>query len=383
MRSIRPQTVTLAVLAILFGLGAAWAAKQVLLAKREAPPQVAAVTPPEPTVALLVVQSNLAADARIREQDVGQVPVSLEKLNAKLKEKNISLESALKFKQQAVGRILKTAKPAGSWLTTDDFYEIGTVPQLKLKPEMRAVTLRIDDAAISNSIRTGCLIDVLLTAENPDDGTKLTRRLVTAVEVLSPPVSEGASPSVVTSVSGKSYIVLAATPEQANRLALAQQLDGTITVSLCALPASGNAEKLDPNRVNAILSNGDYQVGVRDLLNLPPRPAAPAPPERIIVEQIRGNRVEYVVFTGDNERLSEEEARQGALPAAGGNAVVARPAKRCKKCEEAAKKRAEEAKRRNAPEGPAPSPTPGPTPAPRSLRVAPPSNPAPVSPTTA
>ncbi len=71
MRSIRPQTVTLAVLAILFGLGAAWIAKQILLSKREQPAVQAA--PPPQMVPVLVLQSNLDADALIRGQDVAVV----------------------------------------------------------------------------------------------------------------------------------------------------------------------------------------------------------------------------------------------------------------------------------------------------------------------
>ena len=125
MRSIRPQTITLAVLAILFGLGAAWAAKQVLLAK-QAPP-VVQTPPPAPRVPLLVLQSNLAADARIGARDVASAQEPLQKL----KERNIPLDKALKFSQQAVGRILKHAKPAGSWLTEDDFYELGTAHAVK------------------------------------------------------------------------------------------------------------------------------------------------------------------------------------------------------------------------------------------------------------
>ncbi|MEI8373547.1 MAG: RcpC/CpaB family pilus assembly protein [Planctomycetota bacterium] len=167
-------------------------------------PEPVAEAPPPPMATLLIVQSNLVADARIREQDVGQVAESLEKPN----KRNVPLEKVFKSKQQAVGRILKKSKSAGSWLTEEDFYEVGKGPQLKLKEGHRAVTVRIDDPAISGSIiRTGCLVDVILTAENPDDSTKLTRRLVSGVEVLSPPVSDGGMPNSVTSASDTSSTV--------------------------------------------------------------------------------------------------------------------------------------------------------------------------------
>ena len=134
---------------------------------------------------------------------------------AVIRQRNIPLEKAFQFKQQAVGRILKKAKLAGSWLTEDDFYPVGKGPQLKLKEGYRAVNLRIDDPAISsNVIQAGCLVDVIFTTDNPDDYSKLTRRLASGLEVLSPPVSEGSVPNSVDHGPGdrglhskKSYIV--------------------------------------------------------------------------------------------------------------------------------------------------------------------------------
>ena len=368
---------TLAVLAILFGLGAAWAAKQVLLAKREQP-VVQQAAPREAMASLAVLQRNMPADARLLDIDVEQVQQSA----AKLKQGNVPLDKVFQYKRQALGRVLKKAKPAGSWLTEDDFYPLGKGPPLKLKEGFRAVTVRIDDPAISSSIiRAGSLVDVIFTTENPDDFSKMTVRLASGVEVLSPPVTEGGLSNSVTSVAKKNYIVLAATPKQANDLAEAQQMDGTISVSLCAAPDSGDGSRLDKKRFDAIFSVGDYRVDERTLLNLPPRPGPPAQPERIVVEQIRGDKINYVVFTGDNERVSQEEARLHTLPAAGGKTAAANPPdKKCKACEEAARKAARErAKRQGGGLSPVPGPSPNPTPAPRGLpEVAPPeSGPAP------
>ena len=58
------------------------------------------------------------------------------------------------------------------------------------------------------------MVDVIFTTENPDNNLKTTQCLATALEVLSPPVSEGSVPNTVTTVAKKSYIVLAATPAQ-------------------------------------------------------------------------------------------------------------------------------------------------------------------------
>ena len=363
MRSIRPQTVTLAVLAILFGLGAAWAARQVLLTRQQTVAQPAPA-PAEPREPLLVMQANLVAGARVREQDVGQVLEPVEKLKAV----NI-LGKAFEFKQQAVGRVLKKEKLARAWLTEEDFYPVGKEPQLQLKQGYRAVNLRIDDPAVSSSmLQPGSLIDVILTTENPDNSSKLTERIVSGIEVLSPPVSEGSIPTSVTAVGKKSYVLLAATPDQASRLALAQDVDGTISVALCAPRNSDSGDQLNANRVDAILSKGDYAITVRDLLHLPPLAGPPPPPERIVVEQIRGTKIDYVVFTENDERVEEEKTRQASLPASA-KAAGAKPAKKCKNCGKGAKA-----------QGGSPTPTPGPTPTPTPAPQGSPDSPSPKPP---
>jgi len=353
MRSIRPQTVTLAVLAIMFGLGAMYFARQILLARRELPVVQPAPAPQEPMAPLLVLQTNLPGDSRIRDQDVGQVSESL----ARLKEKEVPLDKALKFKQQAVGRILKTAKTAGSWLTTEDFYEVGKGPELKLKPGFRAVTVRVDDPAISSSvIQAGCLVDVIYTGENPDDGTKLSHCICSALEVLNSPVSEGGQPNSVMAVGGKSYVVLAANAEDATRLAEANKADGAISLTLRAVKSPEH--RPDSTGIDIVPGERDYKVTERDLLNLPPPRSPPPAPERIVVEQIKGNKIDYVVFTGDEVRLTEEEALRSAVPAAAHSPTAAAAAPKTKKCKTCGKTKGHSG-------GAAPSGTPNPTPAPK------------------
>ena len=166
-------------------------------------------------------------------------------------------------------------------------------------------------------------------------------------------------PTSVTAVGKKSYILLAATPDQAKRLAKAQDLDGTISVALCTTPSSKSGDQLDASRVDAILSKDDHAITVRDLLHLPPLPAPPAPPERIVVEQVRGTKIDYVVFTQNDERIDQERARQASLPATA-NATAAKPVKKCKNCNKGIKAQ-------GGP--PTPGPTPMPAPAPQGRRI--------------
>jgi hypothetical protein len=175
----------------------------------------------------------------------------------------------------------------------------------------------------------------------------------------------------------KSYIIVAATPDQATWLAQAQQMDGTISVTLCAVPKKDDEEEPGPDRVNVVPRRRDVVVTERELLGLPPRAAPESElPERIVVEEIRENKLTYVVFDGDDERLTHEKAWQDSLPAsakgpAASAGTAVKPKKPpCKKCEEAKKKAAAKAKAKaqggsEPTPTPAPGATPTPTPAPR------------------
>ena len=183
---------------------------------------------------------------------------------------------------------------------------------------------------------------MIFTATNPDDASKLTRRLASALEVLGPPVHEGGGVATpLTTVSGKSYLVVAATPEQADRLALAQRDGGND--QRIAVRRAGQQRRNPPGCPAGQcrwLSRGDYPIGERALLGLPPPAGPPAPPERTVVETIRGDKITYVVFTGDDVRLSQEEAVRGKSPAGMANAAAPKSGKKCKKCEEAKQKAA-------------------------------------------
>ncbi len=344
MRSIRPQTVTLAVLAIIFGLGAALIAKMVLQTRPvvEVPPPAAV----EPTEYVLCVQANLPMNARIREGDVGVVQATVKKL----KDKNVP--DMFRSKQQAIGRIVKTEKGlmAGSLISEADLYKLGDVPTIKLREGYRVVTLRVDDPVVSsNIIQAGCLVDITITIDPPDDGTMITRRLVHAIKVLSPPVSEGGTQTSISTVGGKAYIVLEATPEQATRLTLAQQLGGTISASLCGLPGSAP----EPAVSEPLSNNSSNSIDVRELLGLAGPVKPPEPPERRVVEVYTGTKLSFAVFNENGVNADTEEAQQNAQGSVS-TPTSSRPSggkKPCKDCEKKAKE-AERARQKNMRLGP-------------------------------
>jgi Flp pilus assembly protein CpaB len=371
MRSIRPQTVTLAILAILFGLGAAYFARQILNSRQ--PPVVQApppAPPPEPSDKLLILQSNLQANTRISEQDVGEVTETL----VRMKEKSVPVDkesgrpapNVLKYRQQAVGRVLKTAKAAGSWLTKDDFFEIGE--EFKLPPGMNAVYVRVDDPPASSTslFQAGCFVDVIFTGENPNDGTKLTRRLASRVRVISSPVSDRTRANLQGAAPAKYYIALAVSPKVANLLHMAHQMNGTISVSLCAVQ-SEEAMPIDPKAGTGLLPpESDFRVTEWDLLDLSPpaTPVPPLPPVRYVVEEIRGKQIGYAIFNEDNVRVEQEDALQSSLPPPPAGTAGPTPARKKADCPTCGKDKKKPGSQGN----PAPSNPPSPVPAPQHFR---------------
>jgi Flp pilus assembly protein CpaB len=296
-------------------------------------------------IAVVILQKNLPKDTWIREPDVALARETVAKLNAM----HAPLSKCFIYPQQAIGRILKAPKAAGSWLTDDDFYPVGTGPYFKLKPGFRDVILRVDDPAIvSGMLHAGSYVDVIFTGENPDDQSKVTERLCSGLEVIRPPVTQEGVSNIVTTIKDKNYIHVAATPAQATQLELAQRMEGTISVTLTSPPPDSTAAPVPLE--NEMAASTGNQITERQLLHLPPPPAPPQPPERTVIQEYRGNKVSYVVFNGDDEPVAEEEVRQKSLPASA-KAAAAPAGKKCKTC----------GKKKGS--GATPAPTPVPTPA--------------------
>ena len=135
------------------------------------------------------------------------------------------------------------------------------------------------------------------------------------------------------------------------------------------MPKRDDEEDLESDRVNVVpAGSGDALITERSLLNLPPRAAPPAQPERKFVEVWRADKFSFVAFNGDDEPLSLEKARQDAAGAAGTKKTAAQPAKKpCKNCEKNKKKAEAKASGGGGEPTPAPDTTPTPTPAARGI----------------
>ena len=247
MRSVRPQTVTLIVFAILLALASAIVFKTFLLTPR---PVVQAPPPPPPDlVQALVWQSNLPVNARIRDSDVAvkQLPRGLVKTGA------------LVFLEQVRGRICKVPIAAANVVMVSDFYDMqkDKPPTWHdvLPPDHRVLPLRVDDPSFSPTmLQPNSYIDVSLTIDRPDNDIRTTTLLVHGIQVVSPPVTDGGVPNIVSAThDGKVSINVSVTGEQAAKLTQAQQSGGLISVSLLPGPPTEGDVAVNPIDTNGLL----------------------------------------------------------------------------------------------------------------------------------
>ena len=302
MKPVRPVTVTMGVVAILFGLATTYGARRLLEPK---PAPAAQPEAAKPMATVVVAQTNLGHNARIHDQDVAAVEVPVGRVP----------EKAMTVKARAVGRLVKANILAGSPVREEDLYQLGEVPLLadQLPAGYRAVTLKVDDANTANGvIQPGLFVDVSLTfnSDHPDVAGMATVSLMRRLKVLTPgPSASEPSRQIARADKTERYITVAATSEQANQLILAQNY-GTVAVTLCSTAEGDASVEKDRGLVNT------YQ-----LLGLS-RPLAPIPEEapkeapRRTVEVYRGTEVQKVVFNAAGDMITSEPAR--ALASAGG-----------------------------------------------------------------
>lgn len=304
MRRVSPGTVTFGVLAILFGLGTAYGVRQYM----KVPPEP---TPPpvQPKMAEIVVAAvNLPAYTRIQEPFVKVVQVPAERVP----------QGAIRSTGRALFRVVKQTVLADQPLVEENLYGVGELPKLseRLPAGHRAVTLPIGGpAALNGLIQPQSRIDILLTynddtlpdRKGPATMTLLRNVLVLATSVSSFPLAEDRRHNV-------QDITVAVTPEDANRLILAQKY-GSLSAVLCGQQEGGAAQ---------VATEGDRHLIDRyALLGIsPPEPEEPEPlpPEPVVVEHRvevwRGSTRGEAVFGGDQilEAINATAVSEGREP---------------------------------------------------------------------
>ena len=346
MKRVTPGTVTIGVLAILFGLAAAYGARRYLTQPATGP---RAARPA--TVAIVVPRVNLPKYARIREQDVDVAEVSPQ--NAP--------KGAVALKSRSLFRLTKVAVMAGQPLLEENLYPIGEVPTLadQLPPGYRAVTLSVDaSSALNGMILPESLVDINMTVkgDRPELNGLTTLTVMRSVKVLA--TSEARFSTGEERQAGQlRNITVAVTPEQANKLILAQRY-GSLSVTLVSTKDPALAQ----------LSDDRAMVNPSDLLGLLPIPAAEEP-VRKTAQIWRGGSMKEVVFEGEAIQEAENatalaEGRQPeqVVPASskssapGASGDKSKSGKGCKNCGKKGKSASTGSQQRGEPTAARPQP---------------------------
>jgi pilus assembly protein CpaB len=344
MKRISPGTVTVGVLAVGFGLVAAYVVRHYSDAS---PVQ----TPTRQTAAVVTASVNLPKYGRIRDEDLQTVQMPIEEVP----------EGAVQSASRALFRLVKTTVMAGQPILEADLYAVGEVPLLadQLPPGYRAVTLQVDaNSALNGMIQPESYVDVALTVrgQQPEIGGLSTLTLMRGVEVLA--TSQTRFPRSEDQPANLRNITVAVTPQQANRLILAQRY-GTLSVTLCS--------SLEGDMVAQAEMSNDL-VNPNDLLGLVPQPPPPEPPAPVYKRaQIwRGSQMQEVVFAGTQPdgplgaaAIADAIAPTPAMPVGSGSATPGGSG--CKECE---KKQGHPAPSAAGQIPPSASAQDGPTPAP-------------------
>jgi Flp pilus assembly protein CpaB len=186
--------------------------------------------------------------------------------------------------------VVKQTVLADQPLLEDSLYKVGELPKLseRLPQGHRAVTLPIGGpAALNGMIQPESRIDILLTYQDdtvPDRKGPVTMTLLRNVLVLA--TSVAAFPLAEDRRNNVQDITVAVTPEEANRLILAQKY-GTLSAVLCGQQEEGAAKVAGADEKHVV--DRYALLGIE-----PPKPEEPEPlpPEPVVVE----HRIE--VWTG-------------------------------------------------------------------------------------
>jgi len=285
VKRISPATVTFAVFTILLGLVSAYTVKRYL-----AP----AARPKAETAMIIVPRVNLPKFARIREADVEVLEVA----------KSQVPEGAVMVASQALYRLCRETIMAGQPIREASLYEVGAAPTLaeQLPPGYRAVTITVDrDNAVDGLVLPESIVDVSMTVQgdHPELEGVATVTLMKKVKVLATSYERFRGEERLNTPIRS--VTLAVSPEQANKLILAQRY-GSLSVTL-----RGMAED-DLHLASNSSSENDNMVNPSDLIRLTPIVERPKVVRRAQIW--RGMSVEEVEF--NDSQIEEAHAVSSA-----------------------------------------------------------------------
>lgn len=260
MSRISPASLSVCILAILCGLGGAYALRTYLKEK----PRLVAPAPNPATIPIASV--DLPTGRIITRGDIGLV---LLRTMGDLPPHTIARPEDL------IGRVLRTPLKPGDTFQTTSLFPEGSGPSLSrhLKPGLRAVTVPVDGlGTIGGHVRPGVIVDVLFRStaqidkQGFEDVPEVTVTLFEGVEVLAvgtDPLSERPTTRTPPRVADEQKnpmvnVTLACSPEQSGKLravlghgeiALAMHPEenaASTTFETKAVSQSGNADEQTP-----------------------------------------------------------------------------------------------------------------------------------------
>jgi pilus assembly protein CpaB len=277
---MRPKTMILMVVAIGCGLAASYMTSKLLAERNNAPVE-------EPKVKILVAKTRVPAWAPIKEPE--------KYFEEKEIPESIAPKKALKELSKVKGQRLAQALSEGEYVLEDKLVNVEQAGLVaKLPPGMRAIAIKVNAESLAGGfVLPGYRVDVVATtrgnARESSSKIILQNMLVLAVDTIANRDNQ------TNSILG-STVTLAATPEEAQRLALAAAL-GELRLTLrtpddnriVRLPSAKWEDLGKPIRDdNAAGKDEEEATTLASAPPVPPLPPLPkdAPPPMALTEKV-------------------------------------------------------------------------------------------------
>jgi Flp pilus assembly protein CpaB len=256
MSRLTPGMMTVALFALMLGLGGAYVVRHHLATAvppiQPAPPEQASRVYKTVPVAL----TDLSEGRVLSINDIGIHEYATEEEYRKSRH---AKTSHLTAPSQIAGRRLKAALVKGSSFGLDDLYPFGDTPGIedRLQAGYRAVTIPIQDVGVVQGFaRPGSFVDVLFRAESVEDRPEITLTLFERVEILA--LNSNVELGQATSIGPVGNVTMAVTPHQAKVLKV---VEGRGEISLVLRNPKDDFQFMpfDPGMERGLSNIGDAQ----------------------------------------------------------------------------------------------------------------------------
>lgn len=315
MGRVSPGTMTVAIVAILIGLGGAYVVRQ-QMHQPELPPMP---VPKPQNVIVPVALTDLEAGRTVTINDIAVRSFAPDQFA----DSNFAGLAFMRDSQQIVGRTLRVALERGKAFLPEEMYPEGMGPDLaeRLQAGFRAVTVPIENiGAVQGFARPGSFVDVLFRVDENanEERPEVTLTLLERVEVLA--IDTYTQPGQQVTLDTEGSVTLAVRPHQAKILKVVEGR-GSLSLTLRnpedqfefipfelglddaisqidtplhdATPVSftdrGLADRSLGGDMDRTIGLASERVTLDDLLGLPPRP----------------KKVEMEVFLGSTRTVME------------------------------------------------------------------------------